>query len=114
MHINAANFINDFNMPLQQTDKHFEHSKPKTSVALPADIKPEQKAEVEDLGKLKSALAEHNITLKFSRDDKTNAIIVELVNEKTGEAIRQIPSEVSLKLAAEYVKTQGQFIDEIK
>ena len=65
----------------------------------------------EKLQELKSALAEHNITLDISRDDQTNEIVVRLVNDETGEAIQQFPSVVSLKLAAVFAKLQGQFVD---
>ncbi len=65
----------------------------------------------ENINKLKNALAENNITLKFRQDTDTKELVVELVDSKTGEAIRQMPSEISLKLAAIFVKMQGQFID---
>ncbi len=65
----------------------------------------------ENIDKLKNILAEHNITMKFSQDVETKQLVVELVDDKTGESIRQIPSTISLKLAALFVKTQGQFVD---
>jgi flagellar protein FlaG len=65
----------------------------------------------ENIEKLQNIMAEHNMTLKFSQDKDTKEIVVELVDDKTGEAIRQIPSQVSLKLAAIFVKMQGQFVD---
>jgi flagellar protein FlaG len=64
-----------------------------------------------NIEKLKNVMAEHNVTLKFSQDKDTKEIVVELVDDKTGEAIRQIPSQISLKLAAIFVKMQGQFVD---
>lgn len=60
-----------------------------------------------NLKELQAAFSEHNMSLKFSRDKETNALVVELINQQTGEAVRQIPSEVSLKLAAEMGKLQG-------
>ncbi len=57
---------------------------------------------------LKKALADHDITLNYSQDDETNQVVIKMVNDKTGEAIRQIPTEVSLKLSAQI---QGQFLD---
>lgn len=78
----------------------------------PAVEKTEEEFDKADnLNKLKEVLAEHNISLNFRRDEETKAMVVELVNDKTGEAIRQIPSEISLKLTAVFVKMQGQFID---
>jgi uncharacterized FlaG/YvyC family protein len=64
------------------------------------------------LKSLQNSLAEHNITLKFRQDEETKQLVVELVDDKTGEAIRQIPSEVSLKLSRLSVKLHGQLVDE--
>lgn len=68
-------------------------------------------AQSKRLENIRSVLADHSISLKFSTDSTTNSLVVELVDEKTGEAIRQFPSEVSLKLAANFIKLQGNFID---
>jgi flagellar protein FlaG len=64
------------------------------------------------LKNLQNSLAEHNITMKFRQDEKTKQLVVELVDNKTGESIRQIPTEVSLKLSQMSVQIQGQFIDD--
>lgn len=78
------------------------------------EMKSVEKESVRDdsLKNLQDSLAEHNITLKFRLDETTKLLIVELINDQTGEAIRQIPSEVSLKLSAMSVKIQGQFLDD--
>lgn len=47
------------------------------------------------------------ISLNFSRDDESGAIIVRLVEEDTGEMLRQIPSEAALKLSTAFGKLQG-------
>ena len=78
----------------------------------PETVSTESKIEkTENIDKLKSILAENDITLKFSQDAETKQLVVELVDNKTGEAIRQMPSEISLKLTASFVKMQGQFVD---
>ena len=61
------------------------------------------------LNELKRALAEHDITINYRHDDDSNRLVITLVDDKTGEAIRQIPSEVSLKLSAQI---QGMFLDQ--
>ncbi len=66
----------------------------------------------EKLEELKTVLEENNISIAFSQDDETKAIIVKLVDRVTGEEIRQIPTEVSLKLVAVNAKMQGNFVDE--
>jgi flagellar protein FlaG len=58
-----------------------------------------------------AVVSEANIALKFSRDDDTGAIVIEMIDQNTGEPVRQIPSEASLKLAAALGKLQGNIIN---
>lgn len=73
--------------------------------------KSESQDDSEKLQELKSVLEENNISLSFSRDEETKALVVKLVDKITGEAIIQIPTEVSLKLTAVNAKLQGNFLD---
>lgn len=73
--------------------------------------KPVSGTETVELAKLKAALSEHNISLKFSRDEATKRVVVEMIDQRTGEAIRQFPTEVSLSLAANFMKLQGVFLN---
>lgn len=108
MQVNTAAFLKEQDLPFQRIAPYFDaaqrRGEPGKSGASAVDTK--------NLDKLKSTLAEHNITLKFSRDETTGAVVVEMVDNRTGEAIRQIPSTVSLTLAAHFIKLRGQFIDE--
>jgi uncharacterized FlaG/YvyC family protein len=83
----------------------------KPKVAKAPETKVQATAETPELVKLKAALSEHNISLKFSQDDATKRIVVEMIDQKTGEAIRQFPSQVSLSLAANFMKLQGVFLN---
>lgn len=110
MPVNATTFLTDNITPLQKVAQHFEAAKARGPAAeIPGG--PTRDRVGDNLDKLKTTLAENNITLKFSRDEATNSLVVALINNQTGEAIRQMPSEVSLKLSAIFVKMQGQFID---
>jgi uncharacterized FlaG/YvyC family protein len=73
---------------------------------------PHKHVETEKPAELQAVLTQHNISLKFSHNEQTNEVVVQLVDDRTGEAIRQIPNEVSLKLAAANIKLQGQILDE--
>lgn len=88
-----------------------EHVEPKTPVLKdkPSNSKKTDNGELKELQK---SLAEQNIALRFSRDADTKILVVEMVDDKTGEAILQLPSKVSLKLAAEHAKLQGLFINQ--
>lgn len=53
----------------------------------------------------------YGVALEFSRDRDTGAVVARLVDKQNGETVRQMPSEVSLKIAAEIAKFQGHIID---
>lgn len=90
--------------------KPFEKSEnTSVKIPLPADEKNGDGAEKKNVEQLQNFFDANGMTLKFSQDDETNQVIVELIDQKTGEAVRQIPSDISLKLAAEFTKLQGQF-----
>lgn len=61
---------------------------------------------------LKNVLAQHDISLKFGRDEDTEQIVVELIDSKTGDIVRQIPSEISIELGKLFEKIQGRFFSE--
>lgn len=75
----------------------------------PAGPEPDK---AEKMRVLQNVLAENHISLNFRRDEQNGQLIVELIDDKTGEAVRQIPSEVSVELSKVFAKIQGQFIDE--
>lgn len=112
MQINATNAPADVSLQVRQkTEIPVSAQTEASKIEIRAETRPEKFDKQENLSRLKEVLAESNITLKFRRDEETKAMVVELVDDKTGEAIRQIPSEISLKLTAVFVKMQGQFID---
>src|SRR5262245_3211244 len=65
----------------------------------------------ETVDETKGILAEHNINLRISTDPTTQSLVVQMVDEKTGEPIRQIPSEVSLRLEANFLKLKEMFLN---
>ena len=73
--------------------------------------KSEPKEKAQDPEILKTVLAEANISLNFKRDDRTGRIVVEMIDNSTGDPVRQIPNEVSLRLSAMFSKVQGQLFE---
>ena len=53
------------------------------------------------------ALEPFQMSLKFSRDADTRMIVVQVV-DKSGEPVRQTPTEASLVIAASLAKLQGK------
>ena len=95
--------------PTSENDKPGEIKKQTVSETSSDDKNRSDSAE--KLAELQKSFAAHDIQLKFSRDEKTKTLVVEMIDEQTGEAVRQIPNDVSLKLAAEIGKLQGKIIN---
>lgn len=56
-------------------------------------------------------LSEINVSLSFDIDDKTNDIIVKVINRETGKLIRQIPPEELLKLRQKLEELVGVLLN---
>ncbi len=110
MQINPANQTADFNAPVRANSEKAE-----TPAAVVKQIAPpketQDQIEVKDAAPVKNQPVETQTSLKFTLDQQTKQLVVELVNNKTGEAIRQSPSEVSLKLTAIYAGIQGKLVN---
>lgn len=61
---------------------------------------------------IQEAIQDSNITLNFSRDEESGTIVVKLIDQASGEAIQQFPSDAALRLAAALGKLQGQFFNQ--
>ena len=53
-----------------------------------------------------------NPSLQFSLDQTSNKMVVKVTDKKTGELLRQIPSEDMLKIAESLDQLRGLFINE--
>ena len=70
---------------------------------------PNQEPNIEQAIKsLADAVQDFDITLNFSRDEETGAIVIKLINQQSGETVQQIPTEATLRISAELGKLQGQ------
>jgi uncharacterized FlaG/YvyC family protein len=57
-----------------------------------------------ELQVLQKSLAKQNIVLRLSTDITTKTLVVEMVDNQTGEAILQLPSKNSLKPSIKFAK----------
>lgn len=114
MQTSPVSFPVDVIVPGHQVGEQFAEIKVKAAAVRQNEKDRHGPVESEDVARLKSSLAEHSISLKFSTDDTTKSVVVQLIDEKTGDALQQFPTEVSLALAANFIKLQGQFVDRHK
>src|SRR5689334_17509913 len=82
---------------------------PKGTAPATVEVKPEVRAA--DPAVLKEVLAQSDISLNFHRDDKTGRVVIEMIDNATGDPVMQIPNEVSLRLSEMFSKVQGQLFE---
>jgi uncharacterized FlaG/YvyC family protein len=66
----------------------------------------------ENISKLAEAIQPFDIALKFSKDHETGAIVIEMIDQTTGETLQQIPNAAMLRVSAVLGKLQGQIFNE--
>jgi len=59
------------------------------------------------IGELARAVEPFDIALKFSKDQETGMIVIQMISQNTGETLQQIPNEAMLNVAATLGKLQG-------
>lgn len=94
---------------------------PNAKPSFPAEAKPksmeqasaiaESEVKAADIEQLREVLAQSDISLNFRRDEETGRVVVEMINNATGDPVLQIPDEVSLRLSEMFSKIQGQLFE---
>lgn len=83
----------------------------KPKVKEPAQPAPKAEVQAQNPEHLKEVLAQSDISLNFRRDEKTGRVVVEMIDNTTGDPVMQIPNEVSLRLSEMFSKVQGQLFE---
>lgn len=68
----------------------------------------ESDAALRELGQV---MEESNISLKFTKDAETGKIVIEMIDQKSGETLLQIPNVAALHVAATLSKLQGKIFN---
>lgn len=63
------------------------------------------------LNKVNDSMQAWATGIRFEMDDDTEQMVVKLVNNETGDVIRQVPSEAMLKVAKMIIQLQGGSIN---
>lgn len=106
--VKAASPVNNANREYARADAIAES----TSRNLSQSTTNERAKELEKaVDSINSDFKSQNIELNFSRDDKTGIVVMKLVDSNTGDSLKQIPSEVSLRLAEAFSKLQIHLVN---
>jgi flagellar protein FlaG len=65
------------------------------------------------LDKIKALTEDGMYSVRFETDKKSNSLVVKVVDSKSGDVIRQVPSEELLNLHERLTEFQGNFINTI-
>lgn len=82
-----------------------DSAQPEKEAVKPEDIK----MAVSELNRLAGSF---NEKVQFSLDDRTNRIIIKLIDRDTNEVVSEIPSKYSIRLLEHFQEYMGLFIDE--
>lgn len=63
------------------------------------------------LKKVNESMQAWSTGIRFEMDEDTESMVVKLVNNETGDVIRQVPSEAMLKVAKMIIQMQGGSIN---
>lgn len=114
--MNVMNIVENFNSKM--TGKINSNQSGRVAVTERADsIQPEKEAvKPEDIkmavSELNKLAGNFNEKVRFDLDDKTNRIIIKLINRDTNEVVSEIPSKYSIRLLEHFQEYMGLFVDE--
>jgi flagellar protein FlaG len=89
-------------LPLPAAAQHTEPAQNKSAV--------DRKAIEQTIAKIRDAIGPANSSLKIEIDPDTDGIIVKVLDDQSGELIRQIPSQEMVEIAKRLDAMQGIFI----
>jgi flagellar protein FlaG len=84
---------------------------PATTAAGPAPAGGDVRNVKQAVKEINEGFRSLNSHLQFSIDDKTESVVVKLIDSDTGEVLRQIPPEEVLRLRAYYKEQQGLLVN---
>ncbi len=88
-----------------------QEGKPAPTPVSPAPAKADARDVKQAVQELNEGFTSLNYHLQFSLDEKTDSVVVKLINSDSGEVVRQIPPEEILRLRAYYKEQQGLLVN---
>jgi len=83
-----------------------------SDTATSEQVTPDAEAVVQAMDDIKNSVQSIRRNLEFSLDDESGLTVVTVKDSESGEVIRQIPSEVLVKLAASFKEASSLLFSE--
>lgn len=84
----------------------------KSGAAITVNLSIDQEKVIADLQKAIRAIQGPQKSFEISMHEKTNTIMIKVLDKETGELVREVPPEKILDLAAKMMEITGLVIDE--
>ncbi|MEW6733440.1 MAG: flagellar protein FlaG [Acidobacteriota bacterium] len=103
--------LSENRLPVRGESPAQTQSQPQTQP--PAENRSQAPEEIEQaLGTLNQVIEPVGISLKFTQDEASKTMVIELIDQSNGQILRQIPSEAMLRLSASLSKLKGLVVDQ--
>ena len=80
------------------------------SADVAADARPMPQQSEVALRALNEYLQPHSMSLNMYRDEATRSIVVELIDERSGEVLRQVPDDARRRISEMLGRAQGNLV----
>ncbi|MEP6850035.1 MAG: flagellar protein FlaG [Acidobacteriota bacterium] len=107
MQVSFATYPNDEHQPIAQ--KAMDESKQ----PIPEIAKRSADNQVKEVkqSNLVERPTQTDVSLRFSQDKESGRLVVELIDDRTGDSLRQIPTEAALRFSKVFGKIRAKFVD---
>lgn len=116
MEINRIGINPNINMnntgAIQVEKSSRENKEIKNEIVEKKEIKVDRKELDSAVDKANRVLFKNNSHLKFEIHDKTNQVMVSIIDDESGEVLKEIPPKKMLDMVAKLWEIAGIFVDE--
>ena len=112
MNVEAVNLPNTAQFQLSKASDQVNDSRKKAVDLVQSEqVETKQVQPEELLQQIKSLTEDGLYSVRFENDDRSNGLIVKIVNRQSGEMIRQVPSEELLDLSVALEGLRGNIVN---
>jgi flagellar protein FlaG len=112
MNVEAINLQNSSQLPMNKASEQVSTARKKSVDAVQSEQTENNQVQPEELlNQIKSLTEDGLYSVRFENDERTQGLVVKIVDRETDEMIRQVPAEAMLKLSAILDDLRGNIVN---
>jgi flagellar protein FlaG len=112
MNVEAINVQNSSQLQMERAPRQVSEARKQKEDAVQSDVAETKQVQPEELLQQIKSLTEDGLySVHFERDDRSNGMVVKIVDRESDEVIRQVPAEELLELKAVLEDLRGNIIN---